>query len=208
MKTPGITIRPVISLDHSHHLNEVFFENARVPVENRLGEENRGWDYAKHTLGYERLLIARIGMSKGRIRTAKELAAKTRQDGRPLGDDPRFREKLAALEVELKALEITNMRVIDGMIKSGGTRQDPKGSILKLKGTELQQLTQEAILEIAGPEAMPRQTAFYQGETNEPLREGWTAAVAPTYYMNRAASIYGGSNEIQRNIISKRILGL
>ncbi len=202
MKTPGISVRPVISLDGSHHLNEVFFDNVRVPVDNRMGEENRGWDYAKHTLSHERAIIARVGQSKARVKAAKALAARA-----GLQDDRKLREKLAAIEVELKALEITNMRVIDGM-RHAGTAQDPKGSILKLKGTELQQQTLEVLLEIAGPEAIPRQTEFYTSKGGQALREEWTATIAPAFYNGRASSIYGGSNEIQHNIIAKRVLGL
>ena len=207
MKSPGITVRPVISLDGSHHLNEVFFDNVVVPMENRLGVENKGWDYAKHTLGHERAIIAKVGLSKSRIRAAKELAARVTEGGKPLSEDRRLREKLAAIEVELKALEITNMRVVDGM-KHHTHTQDPKASVLKLKGSELQQQTLEILLEIAGPEAMPRQTEFYTGSSNEALREEWMATIAPAFYIARAASIYGGSNEIQHNIIAKRVLGL
>jgi len=202
MKTPGISTRPVISLDSSHHLNEVFFDNVRVPVENRMGEENRGWDYAKHTLSHERAIIARVGQSKGRIAAAKTLAARA-----GLQDDRKLREKLASIEVELKALEITNMRVIAGM-RQAGTAPDPKGSILKMKGTELQQQTLEVLLEIAGPEAIPRQTECYTSKGGTALREEWTATIAPAFYVGRASSIYGGSNEIQHNIIAKRVLGL
>jgi len=207
MKSPGITIRPVISLDGSHHLNEVFFDNVVVPMENRLGVENKGWDYAKHTLGHERAIIAKVGLSKSRIKAAKELSSRMMCDGKPLSENPRLREKLATIEVELKALEITNMRVIDGM-KHHTHTQDPKASVLKLKGSELQQQTLEILLEIAGPEAMPKQTEFYTGGTSEALRDEWTATVAPAFYIARAVSIFGGSNEIQHNIIAKRVLGL
>ena len=207
MKSPGITIRPVISLDGSHHLNEVFFDNVVVPMENRLGTENKGWDYAKHTLGHERAIIAKVGLSKSRIKAAKELSSRMMCDGKPLSENPRLREKLATIEVELKALEITNMRVIDGM-KHHTHTQDPKASVLKLKGSELQQQTLEILLEIAGPEAMPKQTEFYTGGTSEALRDEWTATVAPAFYIARAVSIFGGSNEIQHNIIAKRVLGL
>ena len=112
MKTPGITVRPIITLDGHHETNEMFLDNVRVPVANRVGEENKGWDYAKYLLGHERSGIARVGVSKFRVRRAKELAAHVDVDGRPLSDDPHFRQKVAALEVELKALEITQMRLI------------------------------------------------------------------------------------------------
>ena len=112
MKTPGITVRPIITLDGHHETNEVFFDNVRVPVTNRLGEENKGWNYAKYLLGHERSGIARVGVSKFRVQRAKELAAHVDANGGPLSDDPQFRQKVAALEVELKALEITQMRLI------------------------------------------------------------------------------------------------
>jgi alkylation response protein AidB-like acyl-CoA dehydrogenase len=207
MKSPGITRRPVISIDGLHHLNQVFFDNVKVPVANRLGEENKGWNYAKHTLSHERAIIARVGQSKYRVRAAKTIAQRIDNGGTPLSEDRRLRERLAGIEVELKALEITNMRVIDGM-KHAGTQQDPKGSILKLKGTELQQATLELLLDMAAQEAMPQQTGFYTSQSREVLRDTWTATIAPSFYMSRAASIYGGSNEIQHNIIAKRVLGL
>ena len=147
MKSPGITVRPIISIDGAHHLNEVFFDNVKVPMENRIGEENRGWDYAKHLMGNARATVARVGLSKARIAKAKALAQQVTHEGKPLSESPRFREKLAAVEVELKALEITNMRAIAGKRQDG--RQDPKSSVLKMKGSELQQLTTEILLDVA-----------------------------------------------------------
>ena len=209
MKTPGITVRPVTSIDGIHYLNEVFFDNARVPVANRLGEENKGWDYAKYTLGHERATIAKVGVSKGRVSTAKQRAAYVMQNGKPLSEDARFRERLAALEVELKALEITNMRVVAESMKQQGHKQDPKSSVLKMKGSELQQATLEMLLDVAGPQAMPKCADFYLGmDDPEVTQPAWTATAAPVFYMGRAVSIFGGSNEIQHNIIAKNVLGL
>ena len=207
MKTPGITIRPIITLDGHHHTNEVFLDNVRVPVSNRIGEENAGWNIAKFLLGNERLGIARVGVSKNRIRRAKLLAEKVMVDGQPLSENMRFRERLAAAEVELKALEITNMRVVDDIRKANKNQQDPKASILKIKGSELQQAATEFLLEVAGPNAFRRETGYLLGEA-EAVGPEWAATAAHNYFFHRADSIYGGSNEIQHNIISKAILGL
>jgi len=206
MTSPGITVRPILSLDGAHHLNEVFFDNVKVPMENRIGEENRGWDYAKHLMGNARATVARVGLSKARIAKAKALAARVKEDGKPLAENPRFREKLAAIEVELKALEITNMRAIAGKRQDG--RQDPKSSVLKMKGSELQQIATEVLLDIAGPHAMARQTDFYECRTGESLGPDAFATTAHSYFIARAVSIFSGTNEVQRNIVAKAILGL
>jgi len=207
MKTPGISVRPIITLDGMHHTNEVFFDNVKVPKANRVGGENQGWNVAKFLLGNERFGIARVGISKNRIRRAKELARQVLVDGKPLSDNERFRERLAAAEVELKALEITNMRVVADAAKARSNEQDPKASILKIKGSELQQLGTEFLLEVAGPLAGRREDGFLAGRAAA-LGEEWAATAAQNYFFHRAASIYGGSNEIQHNIIAKAILGL
>jgi alkylation response protein AidB-like acyl-CoA dehydrogenase len=180
----------------------------RVPVENRVGEENRGWDYAKFLLGNERVGIAKVGTSKARIAQAKRLAQDVADGDGTLAENPRFREKMALLEVELKALEITNMVVVDGMKKQGAQLQDPRTSVLKIKGSELQQATLEALLEAAGPGAMPRQHEFAEGLSDQAIGPAWAAPAAPNYYFGRAISIYGGTNEIQHNIVAKAVLGL
>src|SRR5580700_2302747 len=132
MQTPGITVRPIISIDGSHHLNEVFFDDVRVPVAMRIGEENRGWDVAKFLLGNERTGIARIGKSKERIKFSKEKAKEMREGGRPLSEDPEFRRRIAQLETEAKALEITQLRVISNYDKTGGDKPDPLSAVLKV----------------------------------------------------------------------------
>jgi alkylation response protein AidB-like acyl-CoA dehydrogenase len=209
MRTPGITVRPIITLDGHHETNEMFLENVRVPVANRLGEENKGWDYAKYLLGHERSGIARVGVSKMRLRRARDLAQRVPLGSGTLADDPRFRERAAAIEVELKALEITQMRLIAEISKSAASgRPDPKASILKLKGSELQQAATGLLLEVAGYEAFEFDADFVRG-----LREGdedtdWARAIAPNHYFARHVSIVGGSNEIQRNILAKTVLGL
>ncbi len=208
MKSPGVEVRPVITLDGNRHVNEVFFNDVKVPVENLVGQENRGWGYAKYLLGNERVSIARTGLSKARAAMAKRLAQDVLVDGRPLSEDVRFREKMALIEVELKALEITNMMVVAGMGKSGSTAQDPRTSVLKLKGSELQQSTTEMLMEVAGPQAMARQVDFLDGRTDDSLDEPWQATSALNYFITRAATIYGGTSEVQHNVVAKGILGL
>ncbi|NMF88620.1 acyl-CoA dehydrogenase family protein [Aromatoleum petrolei] len=209
MKSPGITVRPIITLDGNHETNEMFLDNVRVPVANRVGEENKGWDYAKFLLGHERSGIARVGVSKYRVRRAKELAAKVMLGDKTLVEDPAFRERVAAIEVELKALEMTQMRVISESMKAASDKPDPKTSILKIKGSELQQAAAELLMEVAGYDAFEYDRDFLRGIKSETEAEhDWALATAPNAYFARHVSIVGGSNEIQHNIVAKAILGL
>jgi len=205
MKSKGITVRPIVTIDGGREVNEVFFDDVEVPVENLVGEENKGWDYAKFLLGNERTNIARVGASKERIRRIRELAASVQSGGKPVLDDPKFREKLAAVEIELKALELTQMRVVANEGKHGKGKPDPASSILKIKGSEIQQTTTELLMDVIGPFAAPYDVHGDDG-SNETM--DWTAQIAPGYFNYRKVSIYGGSNEIQRNIITKAVLGL
>ncbi len=205
MKTPGVTVRPIISIDGAHHLNETFYDNVRVPVENLVYEENKGWDVAKFLLGNERVGIARIGKSKERLRFAVEHAREMRSNGRPLVDDPTFRQRVAQLEVDVKALEITQNRVVSAASKSGDGKPDPLSSVLKVKGSELQQFTTELAMDVGGPLAMPMWDRNDPAVSNEP---DWASEATAAYLFLRAASIYGGSNEIQKNILTKAVLGL
>ena len=208
MQTPGITVRPIISIDGTHHLNEVFFDDVRVPVEMRIGPENRGWDVAKFLLGNERTGIARIGKSKERIKFAKTAAVEMREGGRPLTEDPEFRRRIAQLETEVRALEITQLRVISAQ-KAGEGRQDPLSAVLKLKGTELLQATTELVMDVGGPLSMPDWADELEALSNEPeLGPAWATEGTRSYLFLRAASIYGGTNEIMKNIVSKAVLGL
>jgi pimeloyl-CoA dehydrogenase large subunit len=208
MKTPGITVRPIVTIDGGREVNEVFFDDVRVPVENRVGEENKGWDYAKFLLGNERVGIARIGVSKQRLRRIRELAGKEQDGERALIDNPRFREKLAAIEVDLKALEMTTLRVVAAEGKRERGKPDPASSILKIKGTEIQQATTELLLEVVGPYALPYEPRHEEGWNEPPIGPDYAAPIAPLYFNWRKTSIYGGTNEIQKNIIAKAILGL
>jgi len=210
MKTPGITVRPIITIDGGREVNEVFFDDVKVPAENLVGQENKGWDYAKYLLGRERTGIARVGLSKERIRRIKELAAIERAGDKPLIEDERFREKLAAVEVELKALEMTQLRVVAAERSRTDNKPDPASSILKIKGSEIQQATTELLLEVVGPYAMPYQPERADDERwNEPpIGPEWAGPIAPTYFNWPKTTIYGGTNELQNNIIAKAILGL
>jgi pimeloyl-CoA dehydrogenase large subunit len=208
MKTPGIEVRPIQTIDGAREVNETFFTDVRVPVENRVGEENKGWDYAKFLLGNERMSIARVGASKQRLKRIRELAALEFDGQRPLIEVPRFREKLTAVEVELKALEMTQLRVVAAEGRREKGKPDPASSVLKIKGSEIQQATTELLMEVVGPYAMPYQGDEMEGSNEPPIGMDWAGAVAPTYFNWRKISIYGGSNEIQRNIIAKAILGL
>jgi alkylation response protein AidB-like acyl-CoA dehydrogenase len=208
MKTPGITVRPIISIDGGHHLNEVFFDNVKVPVEMRVHVENRGWDVAKFLLGNERTGIARLGKSKERVEAAKRTAREVRHNGKPLIQDTMFRQRVAQLEVDMKALEITQYRVVSAYDRQRDGKPDPLSSVLKVKGTELLQHTTELAMDAGGPMSMPV-WAQELAALNEPddLFESSSAA-AGSYLFLRAASIYGGTNEIQKNILTKAVLRL
>ena len=208
MATQGVTVRPSQTIDGGHEVNEVFFDDVRVPQENLVGAENKGWDYAKFLLGNERTGIARIGISKERLRRVRTLAGQTHEQGRPFIENRRFAEKLAAVEVELTALEITQLRVVANEARLGHGRPDPASSILKIKGSEIQQATTELLLEVAGPYALPFAAEDWLGSNQPPVGPDWAGTVAPNYFNMRKVSIYGGSNEIQKNIIAKAILGL
>ncbi len=205
MKTPGITVRPIIMLDEEHEVNEVFFDNVKVPVQNLIGEENKGWTYAKYLLGHERTNIAAVGRAKRELQFLKRIAAKHQKNGLPLIDDAVYASKVASLEVELMALEITVLRVIS----QDSGRPGPEASLLKIKGTEIQQRLTELMVEAVGPYGLPFDPAFLEGETEHSIvGDDDAAPLAPYYFNFRKTSIYGGSNEIQKNIITQMILGL
>ncbi len=207
MKTPGITVRPIIMLDEEHEVNEVFFDNVKVPVDNLIGEENRGWTYAKYLLGHERTGIARVGNSKRELAFLKRVALQHQKNGKPLLQDPVFGAKVAALEIELLALEITVLRVVSS--ENAGKGPGPEASLLKIKGTQIQQMLTELMVEAVGPYAQPFDPSYLEGEHQQAVTgDNDAAPLAPYYFNYRKTSIYGGSNEIQRNIISQMILGV
>ncbi|HZA09867.1 acyl-CoA dehydrogenase family protein [Mycobacterium sp.] len=199
MDTPGLTVRPIKLIDGGHEVNEVFFEDVRVPADLVVGEENQGWTYAKFLLGNERTGIAGIGRTKLKLAQVKEHAADTTGGNGSVLDDPLFAARIAEVENELLALELTQMRVA---ADSKDGKPNPASSILKLRGSQLQQAVTELLVEAAGPDALP----FDAGD--DIASPGWAQRSAPTYLNYRKASIYGGSNEVQRNIIASTILGL
>ncbi|MCI4675458.1 acyl-CoA dehydrogenase family protein [Candidatus Mycolicibacterium alkanivorans] len=199
MSTPGITIRPIKLIDGSYEVNEVFFEDVRVPANQLVGEENQGWSYAKFLLSNERTGIARIGTTKVWLSDVKGRAAETSVGGGTLLADPLFASRVAEIENELLALELTQLRV-SGDEATG--KPNPASSILKLRGSQLQQAVTELLVEVAGPDALP----FAGGDAIDSPQ--WAQHAAPRYLNFRKTSIYGGSNEVQRTIISSTILGL
>ena len=207
MDTPGITVRPIITMDGAHEVNEVWFENVRVPAANLIGEENQGWTYAKFLLGHERTNIAGIGIGKRELARLKRLASQETKNGKPLLKDPMFAARVAQVEVDLTALEITNLRVLSA--EAEHRAPGPEASILKIKGTEIQQSITELLTQAVGPYALQlnraAMAAGYQGEHAGPV---YAESLAAGYLNMRKLSIYGGSNEIQKNIISQMILGL
>ncbi len=209
MKTPGITVRPIQTIDGGHEVNEVWFDEVRVPAENLVGEENRGWDYAKFLLGNERVGIARVGVSKARLIRLRQLAKLERVGDTPMIENRNFREKLTAIEIELRALEMTQLRVVASERNHARGKPNPASSILKIKGSEIQQATTELLMDLVGPYAMPYVPDAEAEGDNDPMSIGpdYAAEAAPTYFNWRKVSIYGGSNEIQRNIVAKAILG-
>ncbi|HUK07822.1 MAG TPA: acyl-CoA dehydrogenase family protein [Stellaceae bacterium] len=207
MKSPGITVRPIVTMDGSAEINETFFDDVKVPVENLVGEENMGWTYAKFLLGNERVGIARVGACKREMRRLKEIAAAEPADDGRLIESPRFRDKIAQLEIDLMALEITNLRLIASLRDGGDPGAVP--SILKIKGSEVQQRLTELMMEALGPYAAPFQReALEEGWNEEPIGPNYAPPLARTYFNFRKVSIYGGSNEIQKNIVAKATLGL
>jgi alkylation response protein AidB-like acyl-CoA dehydrogenase len=207
MKTPGITVRPIITMDGAHEVNEVYFENVKVPVENRVGEENKGWTYAKFLLGHERTNIAGVGASKRELERLKEIARSEIKNGRPLIEDPLFAARIAQVEIDLMALEITNLRAL--WAEAEKHAPGPEASILKIKGTEIQQALTELMMYAVGPYALPFQRdSLEEGDLRRIVGPEYAAPLAAAYCNTRKVTIYGGSNEIQRNIIAQMILGL
>ncbi len=207
MKTPGINVSPIYLLDETREVNEIHFDNVRVPAENLIGEEGKGWTYAKVLLTHERTGIAGVAKSKDSLAKVKQLASETNHFGSPLMDDPAFAQKVADLEIDLLALEYTDLRTLAAV--STGKAPGPESSILKIKGTEIAQQIDELKMEIAGYYAIPFvKDQFEYGFEGPMVGPGSAANSAPLYFNHRKTTIYGGSNEIQKNIICKAVLGL
>ena len=206
LKTPGITVRPIPMIEGSNDLNEVFLDDVRVPVENLIGEENKGWSYAKYLLGHERTGIAGVGASKQQLARLKRLAAKEQNGSGTLLDDPVFRSRLAAIEIDLLALEFTGLR----MLTDTRPARYPgvEASLLKIRGTEVRQAIYELLLEVAGPDAIPFNERSLHLESVEEARCAVEkVSLAANYLDSRKLSIYGGANEIQRNLVAKTLIG-
>ena len=207
MNTPGIEVRPIILLEGEHEVNEVFFDNVRVPAANLVGEENKGWTYAKYLLTHERTGIAGVGASNAAMEKLKKIAALQTRKGVPLDQDPIFASRMAQVEIELEAMKTTNLRIL-AKAQAGGA-PGAESSMIKVKGTlirqELNVLTRQAL----GPHAIPFVSEALEEGSNEPwMGPDYATAVSKGYFNNRKISIFGGSNEIQRGIITKAILGL
>jgi alkylation response protein AidB-like acyl-CoA dehydrogenase len=212
MKSPGVTVRPIVTIDGEHEFNDIFLEDVRVPVENRVGEENKGWTYAKFLLSHERTNNAGIGNCKRALKRLKEIATRQLHDGRPLIEDSRFRDRIAQLELELMALEITNLRVLSA-VATESHAPGPEVSLLKIKGSEIIQQLAELKMHALGHDALPYlREALELDWVPPPLLADHYADLAPPltgqYFNYRKTTIYAGSTEIQKNIISKQILGL
>jgi alkylation response protein AidB-like acyl-CoA dehydrogenase len=203
MKSPGITVKPIVILDGAREVNEVFFDNVKVPAENLVGEENKGWTYAKFLLAHERSALAGASRSLAALTRLKSLARTEQLDGAPLIQDPNFAHKLAALEADLMALEFTELRILSQEAK--GEKVGSESSILKVAGSEIQQRVADLAMEAVGYYALPDDLSLGDNETVGP---DYARGLAGRYFNLRKASIYGGSNEIQRNIIAKAVLGL
>jgi alkylation response protein AidB-like acyl-CoA dehydrogenase len=212
MKTPGVSVKPIITIEGEHEINDIFFDNVKVPVQNLVGEENKGWTYAKFLLGHERTNNAGIGNCNRGLKRLKKIAAAQMMNGRPLIEDSRFRDRIARVELELMALEITNLRVLSA--ETGGSRAPgPEVSLLKIKGSEIIQQLAELQMYALGHDALPYiRDALELDWPSQPLLADHYAAYAPPlsgqYFNQRKTTIYAGSTEIQKNIISKLVLGL
>lgn len=199
MKSPGVTAKPFLTTGGTPAFCETWFENVKVPKENLVGELNQGWTYAKALLGHERTLVAGIGISARALLRAKRIARDTLSGGKPLFDDPTIRARIATLEIRLEALRMANYRALAGA--KLGHAPGPESSILKLRGTEIQQGCMDLLMFLMGHNSL----TWYNEPGTVPPREHW---VGPAFNYLRAATIYAGSNEIQKNIIAKMILGM
>ena len=207
MDSPGIEVRPIKLLDGDEEVNEVFFTDVKVPVENLVGEENKGWTYAKYLLTYERTNIAGIGASMASLEQLKEVARSTKKNGTLLIEDPLFAQRLAKLEIDLENMKTTNLRVLDAAGKGGAPVAE--SSMLKIRGTEIRQEIGSLMRRAAGRYAQPFvDESFDEGYNGAPIGPEWSGSTSPHYFNMRKLSIFGGSNEVQREIITKAILEL
>jgi len=207
MKTPGVEVRPIILIDGEHEVNEVFFDDVKVPAENLVGEENKGWTYAKYLLTHERTGTANIGNSNAALQKLKRIAGKQQKGGKPLSRDPYFAARLAKVEMDLNAMKTTNLRIL--VDADSGGAPGPESSMLKVKGTIIRQEINDLARRALGPYALPFSSeAMEEGYNEESIGPEYANPIAAKYFNNRKMSIYAGSNEVQREIITKTKLGL
>jgi alkylation response protein AidB-like acyl-CoA dehydrogenase len=207
MTSPGVDVRPIVTLDGAHEVNEVFLTDVRVPAENLVGGENQGWTCAKYLLTYERTNIAGVGLTVAALERLKRAAAQVVENGRPLTEDPLFAARLARVEIDLENMKTTNLRVIAAV--AGGGAPGAESSMLKIRGTQIRQEISSLLRRAMGPYAQPFvREALDEDFAGPAIGPPEAASAAAQYFNYRKLSIFGGSNEIQRNIISKAILGL
>lgn len=204
MDNPGIEVRPIVLIDGGAEVNEVWFTDVRVPVDNLVGEENKGWTYAKYLLTHERTNIAGVGYARAGLAAVKRVAQSERAGAKSLIDNPYFAARMAEIEIDLMAMAITNLRVVS--LASAGQAPDVESSMLKVKGTLIRQAINDLMRRAVGPYAQPFASESIEGSnlSPDPMR---MSAASKQYFNNRKLSIYGGSNEIQRQVIAKSILG-
>ena len=206
MRDPGVEVRPIVTMDGGREINTVYLTDVKVPVENRVGEENKGWTYAKFLLGHERFGIARLSESKARLAYLSEIARSHRVGGALLADDTDFMRSVAETEIELTALEFTELRAL--MNAEQGKAPGVEANMLKIRGTEVQQKISGMLMKAMGYYALPYvPEAMEYGWNEAPIGPEHAAGLAPAYFNMRKTTIYGGTNEIQRNIIARMVLG-
>ena len=206
MRDPGVEVQPIVTIDGGREVNTVYLTDVKVPIEDRIGEENEGWTCAKFLLGHERFGIARLSESKARLSYLREIASKHRVGGTLLADDADFMRSVAETEIELTALVYTELRALTNAEQ--GEAPGIEANMLKIRGTEMQQKISEMLMKAMGYHALPHvPEALEHGWNEAPIGPGYAAGLAPAYFNMRKTSIYGGTNEIQRNIIAKMVLG-
>ena len=206
MNSPGVTVRPIVLIDGGAEVNEVFFDDVKVPVENLVGEENKGWTYAKYLLTHERTNIAGVGFASAGLEQLKRIARAEQEGGRPLIENPHFAARIAQAQIDLMAMSTTNLRVVSAA--AAGQAPGPESSMLKVKGTRVRQEINALTMQAIGPWALSFPSEGLEGDNEGGIGPDYAGRVAGHYLNNRKLSIYGGSNEVQRSIIAKAILEL
>jgi alkylation response protein AidB-like acyl-CoA dehydrogenase len=204
MNAPGITVRPITTIEHGHTVNEIFLDEVSIPAQNCVGPENEGWMVSRHLLGYERAFIGDVPRNKQRLRRLQQIARKERTDNGTLAEDPDFRRRMAQAEVSLLALERLNFKVL-GQAVAGTAGSSIEANMLKIRGSEVNQMLNELMLDALGPSALPYAYPPHDPVLPEGVMSGHADGVMALHLYDRAAAIYGGSNEIQRNVIANAL---